>query len=53
VEEKSAGLGFNELLLGAVIALALTGIALGMALYVLPGEQLEIPKLQPAVRVLG
>ena len=52
MEEKSAGLGFNELLLGAVIALAFTGIVLGMALYVLPGEQLEIPKLQPAVRVL-
>jgi len=51
VEEKG-GLGFNELLLSSVIALALTGIVLGMALYVLPGEQLEIPKLQPAMRVV-
>ena len=50
--EEKGGLGFNELLLSSVIALALTGIVLGMALYVLPGEQLAIPKLQPAVRVL-
>jgi nitrite reductase/ring-hydroxylating ferredoxin subunit len=52
VEEKGSGLGFNELLLGAVIALALTGMVLSFALYVLPGERLEIPRLQPAVRLV-
>jgi len=52
VEEKGSGLGFNELLLLAVIALALTGIVLAFALYVLPSERLEIAKLQPAVRLV-
>jgi nitrite reductase/ring-hydroxylating ferredoxin subunit len=51
-ERESGGVGFNELLLGAVIVLMVVGIGLGTALYVLPGEHLEIPELQPAVRVV-
>ncbi|MDH3458031.1 MAG: Rieske (2Fe-2S) protein [Gemmatimonadota bacterium] len=49
--ERQGGLGFNELLLGAVIALIIAGIALGTALYVSPGDHLEIPELQPVIRV--
>ncbi len=51
VEPRGGGLGFNELLLGAVIVLMLVGAWLGTALYVLPSERLEIPGVQPAVRV--
>ncbi len=50
-EESKSGLGFNELLLGAVILFIVVGIALTVTLYVLPGEHLEIPEVQPAVRV--
>lgn len=53
VEERSrlARLGFNELLLGAVITLIGAGIVGGVALYVLPGEHLELPEFQPAIAV--
>jgi len=49
--DRRRGLGFNELLLGAVIALIVTLVAIIMVAYVLPGEPLEIPQLQPAARV--
>ena len=44
-------IGFTELLLGGVIALILTGSGIALTLYLLPGEHLEIPELQPAMRV--
>ena len=43
--------GFNEYLLGGIVLLTMAGAALGAALYLLPGEYLETPELQPAVRV--
>jgi nitrite reductase/ring-hydroxylating ferredoxin subunit len=43
--------GFNEYLLGGVVALTLVGLALAAALYLLPGDYLQIPELQPAARV--
>lgn len=43
--------GFNEYLLGGIILLTVAGAALGTSLYLLPGEYLGIPELQPAVRV--
>lgn len=48
---ERARLGFNELLLGGIILVMLTAVGLGLALYVLPSEELTIPELQPAVRV--
>lgn len=49
--EKRPGLDLNGLLLAAVILLMLTGAALTVALYVLPGEHLEVPETQPAIRI--
>ncbi len=46
-----SGLGFTEILLGGVILLIATGILGGIALYLLPAGHLEIPELQPSVRV--
>ena len=43
--------GFNEFLLGGIVVLMLVGAAIALGLYLLPGEQLQIPELQPAVRV--
>ena len=43
--------GFTELLLLGVILLILTGTGIGIALYVIPSERLQIPELQPSVRV--
>ncbi len=51
LEIPGTRLGFNELLLTAVMILMVAGVGLGIALYVLPGEHLEIPELEPAVRV--
>jgi nitrite reductase/ring-hydroxylating ferredoxin subunit len=48
---KRPGLDLNGLLLAAVILLMLTGAALTVALYVLPGEHLEVPETQPAIRI--
>ncbi|MGD2134959.1 MAG: Rieske (2Fe-2S) protein [Gemmatimonadales bacterium] len=50
-DEETRGIGFNEILLGAVIALTVTLVAIVMISYVLPGERLTIPELQPAARV--
>jgi nitrite reductase/ring-hydroxylating ferredoxin subunit len=43
--------GFNEYLLGGVVALTIFTVLLGMAMFLLPGTHLQIPDLQPAVRV--
>lgn len=43
--------GFDELLLGGVILLMVTGAGLGVGLYLLPREPLTVPELRPAVRV--
>jgi nitrite reductase/ring-hydroxylating ferredoxin subunit len=47
----ASGLGFNDLLLGAVGLMTLTGMLLVLALYVLPREHLELPELLQGVRV--
>ena len=51
VRIERLGLGFNELLLGAVLALMGAGLGLVLVLYVLPGEHLELSALDPVVRV--
>jgi hypothetical protein len=43
--------GFDELLLAGVILLMITGVAIGIGLYAMPAEHLEMPELQPVVRV--
>jgi nitrite reductase/ring-hydroxylating ferredoxin subunit len=43
--------GFNEYLLGGVVLLTLVTLALALAFYLLPGNYLQIPELQPAIRV--
>jgi nitrite reductase/ring-hydroxylating ferredoxin subunit len=50
-ERGPSRLGFNDLLLGAVTLLMLVGLMMVLAFYVLPGEHLEIPEIQPGVRV--
>ena len=50
-EARAMKAGFNEYLLAAVVVLTLAMGALGVAVYLLPGEYLQIPELQPAVRV--
>jgi len=50
-EDQPTKLGFNELLLGAVIVLMLACAGLITALYVLPSAHLEVPELLPGVRV--
>lgn len=50
-ERREGGAGFNDLLLGAVIFFIVFGIVFATTLYVMPGEHLEIPEAQPAVRV--
>ena len=42
---------FTEILLAGVILLIITGVALGIGVYVMPSEHLEVPELQPVVRV--
>jgi len=50
-DDASTGLGFNELLLGAVITFMVVSLALAGVFYLRPGEHLEIPEVQPVVRV--
>jgi nitrite reductase/ring-hydroxylating ferredoxin subunit len=50
-EPGVARAGFNEYLLAGVVVLTLGTVALGIPSYLLPGEHLQIPELQPAVRV--
>lgn len=45
------GATFNRLLLRGMVLLSLLGIVGGMGLYLLPGDYLQIPELQPAARV--
>lgn len=51
MEAKAPGVGFNDLLLGAVVALIITTVVLCICLYIIPGDHLEIPEVQPAHRV--
>lgn len=48
---SAAGLGFDDLLLGGIILLMLTAGGLVLALYLLPSEGLDIPEVQPSIRV--
>jgi nitrite reductase/ring-hydroxylating ferredoxin subunit len=43
--------GFDELLLTGVVLLMVTGGAIAIGLYLKPQERLEIPELQPVIRV--
>lgn len=42
---------FNEYLLGGIVVLTVALVALATVAYLLPGNYLQIPELQPAVRV--
>lgn len=43
--------GFNEYLLGGVLVLMAALAALVVSLYLLPGDRLQIPELEPTIRV--
>jgi len=43
--------GFNEYLLGGVIALGLVAAVMSVSLYLLPGDYPQLPELQPLARV--
>lgn len=43
--------GFNEYLLGGIVVLILASIVIGVGLYLLPPEHLQLAELQPAYRV--
>lgn len=43
--------GFNEYLLGGVIALTMAAVAMGVGLYLLPADYPQLPELQPVARV--
>lgn len=54
MDENKRGLsrrGFDNLLLTGVILLMITVVILAAGLYVSPSENLEIPELQPAIRI--
>ena len=51
-ERVQAGRSFTELLLVAVIVLMIAASAMVGALYVVPGDNLSIPGIQPAVHVV-
>jgi len=44
-------LGFTDLLLVGVVLLMLTAVGLGIGLYSWPGERLQLPELEPSLRV--
>jgi nitrite reductase/ring-hydroxylating ferredoxin subunit len=44
--------GFNNLLLAGVLVLILTGMAIGIGLYIRPTPRLRIPDVEPVVRVV-
>lgn len=50
-EVQRPRLGFTELLLLGVILLMLTGLGLGVGVYLWPSEHLQTPELQPSFRV--
>lgn len=51
IERKILGLGFTEIQLGGVILLIITLAIIAMTFYVNPAENLDIPEVQPAIRV--
>jgi nitrite reductase/ring-hydroxylating ferredoxin subunit len=51
VATTKAAAGFNELLLGGVILVMLTGIGLGVGLYLLPADHLAVSGTEPGARV--
>lgn len=51
-ETRGAKAGFNEYLLVGVVILTIVTVALGIGFYLLSGDYLQIPELQPAVRVV-
>ncbi len=50
-ESRISGLGFTELLLGGVIMLMVTLGTMAAVFYVNPSKHLNIPEIQPVVRV--
>jgi nitrite reductase/ring-hydroxylating ferredoxin subunit len=50
-ERRLQRLGFTELLLGGIILLIITLAVFAMAFYVNPAQHLDIPQVQPAIRV--
>ncbi len=50
-EPERAGLGFTDLLLVGVALLMLTAAGLVVGLYTWPGERLQLPELNPSLRV--
>ena len=50
-EGRLSRLSFDDLLLGSVILLMLTGAAIIFWLYASPTEHLEMPELQPVIRI--
>jgi nitrite reductase/ring-hydroxylating ferredoxin subunit len=51
IERRLQRLGFTELLLGGVYLLIVALAIMAMAFYVNPAEHLDIPEVQPAIRV--
>lgn len=49
---RTSRLGFTELLLGGVILMMIVLVAIATTVYVAPAEHLEIPELQPVIRVV-
>jgi nitrite reductase/ring-hydroxylating ferredoxin subunit len=50
-ERRLLKYGFTEILLTGVVLLIITSIVLAVGLYSMPSESLEIPELQPVIRV--
>lgn len=50
-EEPPGKAGFNEYLLATVVLFSTVLLALGIGLYLLPADYLQIPELQPVARV--
>jgi hypothetical protein len=50
-ERRLLKYGFTEILLAGIILLVITGIVLAIGLYSMPSASLEVPELQPVIRV--
>lgn len=50
-ERRLLRLGFTEILLSGVILLIITLVAAAMIFYVTGSEQLDVPELQPVIRI--
>ena len=48
---RLTGVGFDRLLLAGVIVLMVVAVLLAAGFYVLPAEHLQIPELQPVIRI--